>query len=51
MADRDSRAACHMYRTDPASFFGLAFRLLYPGAKYFRHWSIDVLGDRLDRCS
>ena len=50
MVDRDSRAARHMYRTDPASFFGLAFRLLYPRADYLDHWSIEVLGDVLARC-
>jgi hypothetical protein len=50
MDDIELQAIRHMYQTHPASFFGLAFRLLYPGAKYLPHWSTQLLGEALGRC-
>ena len=50
MNDIEVQAIRHMYQSDPASFFGLAFRLLYPGVKYVPHWSTQLLGEALHRC-
>lgn len=45
-----TRAIRHMLRTDFASFAGLAFRILHPNLEYQPHWSVDLVGDALDRC-
>ena len=37
MDDLEIQAIRHMYHSDPASFFSLAFRLLYPGLEYLPH--------------
>ena len=50
MDDLETRAIRHMYQSDPASFFSLAFRLLHPGVDYRQHWSTTVLGEALARC-
>ena len=50
MDDIEIQAIRHMYQSVPASFFGLAFRLLYPGVEYLPHWSMKVLGEALARC-
>ena len=50
MDDFETRAIRNMYHSDPASFFDLAFRLLYPTVEYQRHWSTQVLGAALARC-
>ncbi len=50
MGDLETRAIRHMYQTDLPSFFGLAFRLLYPSVDYHVHWSTRVLGEALARC-
>src|SRR5436309_7152644 len=50
MEDLETRAARYMFQSHLASFFSLAFRLLYPGVTYQQHWSITVLGEALSRC-
>src|SRR5882762_8511187 len=50
MEDLETRAARYMFQSHLASFFSLAFRLLYPGVTYQHHWSITVLGEALSRC-
>ena len=50
MNDFQAQAIRHMYRTDPSSFFDLAFRILHPGVDYEPHWSTKVLSDALARC-
>ena len=50
MSDLKKRAIRHMYRSNPRMFMQLGFRVLHPGIKYQHNWSIDVLGEALDRC-
>ena len=45
-----ARAIRQMYRTDLTSFIQLAFQLLEPRTRYVPHWSIDLLGQMLQRC-
>lgn len=50
MTDLEARAIKHMYQSEPRMFLQLAFRLLHPGVPYLHNWSVDVLGEALERC-
>mgnify|MGYP007107472542 FL=1 len=51
MENPETRAIREMYRTKFSSFAGLAFRILHPHIEYEHHWSVDLIGDALERCA
>ncbi|MEM9167284.1 MAG: hypothetical protein AAGB48_09720 [Planctomycetota bacterium] len=50
MSDREARAMRHACQSELRVFLPFAFRWLYPRNEYIHNWSIDVLGDALQRC-